>query len=373
MRRIFNYIKYLFYLGTITILILEIVLRIYNPFPNRVKNGRIYLTANRTFYQSNKSSRIPGLDTEIKTQYNSLGFRGPEKPVNFDSCLSIITVGGSTTFCLYLSDGKTWPDLLFDSLRNSFNCLWINNAGINGHSTFGHQILLDDYIIPQKPRVVIFMTGINDLGRDGLTDEKTSLKDSGSNSVRIFLAKNSELYNLFLTINGALKVKKFELPVPNVDINRKNPEILVLTKEQVNAQAGKDSIRLQKYGERIQKLANTCLANTILPIFITQPFLGGAAIDDITGIDLSTLKFNDSVNSGLIAIKLEGYNKELIRTAEMLKVPYVDLASIMPHSSRYYFDLMHFNNEGAREVSALLAPHIRQIIESRFPQFRKQE
>ena len=191
--RMLKYIKYTFYLVAVIVLLLEMVLRIYHPFPNRIKNGRIYLTANRTFYQSNLSVKIPGLDSEIKTHFNSLGFRGPEKLSDYDSSISIIAIGGSTTFCLYLTEGKTWPDLLAKTLGSEFDKVWLNNAGINGHSTFGHQILLEDHIIPLKPKLVIFMIGINDLGRDRLKDENAMLKDSSSKNLRTFLMKNSEV------------------------------------------------------------------------------------------------------------------------------------------------------------------------------------
>jgi lysophospholipase L1-like esterase len=314
-------------------------------------------------YQTNKASNIPGLDDEVKTHFNSIGFRGPEKPSNYDSCLTIFTVGGSTTFCLYLSEGKTWPDLLSKNLQNDYGCLWLNNAGINGHSTFGHQILLEDYIIQHKPKVVIFMTGINDLGKDKLTDEKTTLKDSCSNSFRVFLMKNSEVYNLLMTINGGLKVKKFGLPLPNVDLRNKHLSFLTLPESVIASELKRDSVYVSNYGQRIKKLAETCISNKILPIFITQPILGGNAIDDITGINLQNIKMGDSVNSGLIAIKLEKYNQELVRVAQQMHVAYIDLASSMPKSSKYYFDLMHFTNEGAVKVADLVDRQLRKILD----------
>ena len=51
--------------------------------------------------------------------------------------LPVITVGGSIQFaeCL-LSDGKTWPADIENRLGQSFHNVWINNAGMVGHSTF---------------------------------------------------------------------------------------------------------------------------------------------------------------------------------------------------------------------------------------------
>lgn len=56
------------------------------------------------------------------------------------SYLTIISVGGSTTECFYISDDKTWTHILGMKLKSVFTRVWINNAGLDGHSTFGHII-----------------------------------------------------------------------------------------------------------------------------------------------------------------------------------------------------------------------------------------
>lgn len=54
--------------------------------------------------------------------------------------MTIISVGGSTTECFYISDDKTWTHILGMKLKSVFTRVWINNAGLDGHSTFGHII-----------------------------------------------------------------------------------------------------------------------------------------------------------------------------------------------------------------------------------------
>lgn len=56
--------------------------------------------------------RIPGLDRLIIHSVNSLGFRGPEPPANMDERYTVFVVGGSTTECSKLSDGKTGSAVL---------------------------------------------------------------------------------------------------------------------------------------------------------------------------------------------------------------------------------------------------------------------
>ena len=81
--------------------------------------------------------------------------------------LTVITIGGSTTECHFLSDSLTWPYLLGLRLADSVRGCWLNNAGLDGQSTFGHIVMLNDYVKKLHPSVVVFLTGINDMETPG--------------------------------------------------------------------------------------------------------------------------------------------------------------------------------------------------------------
>ena len=98
-RKNFLFALYLFFIVFVS---LEIILRIYNPFHFRLKGDKIILPVNQVEVIRNEIN--PRLDKIIINKRNSLGFRGPEKPREFEKALSIITVGGSTTECHFLSD-----------------------------------------------------------------------------------------------------------------------------------------------------------------------------------------------------------------------------------------------------------------------------
>src|SRR5882724_390795 len=142
------------------LLICEIILRIYNPFPLPLKKWKLILPANQTKVFTN--SWIKKLDSKINYSRNSLGFRGPELPDSISKLTSLITIGGSTTECKFQSDSITWSFLLYQLLKKEKPDFWLNNAGIDGHSTFGHLLLMDEYILKLKPDFALFLTGIND-------------------------------------------------------------------------------------------------------------------------------------------------------------------------------------------------------------------
>src|SRR6185437_6268137 len=157
-------VAYVLYLFVAVFLLLEVALRIYNPFHFRLKGDKILLPVNVRETITNRIN--PKLDATIVNTRNSLGFRGPEPPADWGRHLTLITIGGSTTECHFLNDDKTWPYLLGHDLSDSFRDVWLNNAGLDGHSTFGHRVLLNDHIKQLRPSVVVFLTGINDVETD---------------------------------------------------------------------------------------------------------------------------------------------------------------------------------------------------------------
>src|SRR5688572_2782293 len=108
----------------ISLMLAEIILRIYNPIPFRVKGNEIVLPINQTITIDNTT--LHGLDTLIIHKKNSIGFRGAEKPTDFEKYISIIAIGGSTTECYYHSDGQDWVSLLGSKLNKQYKNIWIN-------------------------------------------------------------------------------------------------------------------------------------------------------------------------------------------------------------------------------------------------------
>jgi lysophospholipase L1-like esterase len=80
--------------------------------------------------------------------------------------IEILTIGGSTTDQRYVSFEFTYQTILQQRLRavkSNFGC--VSNAGIDGHSSWGHIFTFDKWLplIPDlKPKFIILYVGIND-------------------------------------------------------------------------------------------------------------------------------------------------------------------------------------------------------------------
>lgn len=82
--------------------------------------------------------------------------------------ISILTLGGSTTDQRLISDGGTWQDILQSELRKAMQePICVANAGVDGHSTFGHFYSFQAWfplIDKLSPKTYLLYIGINDAG-----------------------------------------------------------------------------------------------------------------------------------------------------------------------------------------------------------------
>jgi hypothetical protein len=346
---------------------LEVALRIYNPVFQTVKSGKVVLRAN---YGEIRRNNKPGIAPEIHIHHNSVGFRGEDPPPDLKDWLSVITVGGSTTRNALQSDGGTWTALLSNELRRCFNRVWINNAGLDGHTSFAHLQLIRNYIVGLHPKIVVMLIGANDAtssffvaGANDMTpwDRETVAGelnfDAGVKGYIKSLANRSELVSLSLTLYRSLLARTVgsgydyvdwaKLPelsgAPAVAASRACPTCgdeayLATAREQQHAYEG-----------RLRLLVRLLRDAEVLPVLMTQPTPCGFTKDPTTGKDLSRLP------ECLFRYQLyEIYNDTMRYVAQNEGVFLIDLSRTMPKDTKYYWDYMHYTDAGAEELSKVV-------------------
>jgi lysophospholipase L1-like esterase len=349
--------------------IVEVVLRIYNPLGFRIKGNKILLPINRDeviFYHHS-----PKLEKVVKIHRNSLGFRGEEPPPDFAQRLTILTLGGSTTECIGLTDAKTWPLVLESKLKRHFGKLWLNNAGLAGHSTFGHLILMHDYVSQIKPKVVIFLIGINDLGIEALTlfDSRMNLRIT-FRSLDGFLAG---LANYSEVCAAVLNLKRYYFPKVGPNVSEEEVDFRTLPTLEIAAQDKAAMPRLYRekylgpYELRLNSLLELTINQGIVPILLTQPVLYGNHTEPLTGVDFRKVKVTGEMNGELAWEILELYNDITRKVGKEKGVLVIDLAREMPKNSNYYYDLTHYTNTGAEKVADIISRDLQPYLAWKFP------
>ncbi len=353
--------------------ILELFLRIYNPFFTTVKGNDIVLRAGLEYRFPGKPEF--GTDTVIYYRTNSLGFRGPDPPTDgLAGRLSIVAVGGSTTNCLVLNEEKTWPGVLYLMIKEAHPNAWLNNAGMVGHTTFAHAQLLRDYVLDLNPDYVLFMVGVNDIEKEEISqyDREIIRRGIDLDSFRGFfksMATTSETVALGINLYRHVRAIRKGLPYRGV-----NPENCVLVElepaHEVDRTLQEQAVRyLPGYCRRVESLVEMTRARGATPVLITQPALYGDAVDDVTGVDLAKVTVRGaSGRSGSLQWRvLEAYNDVTRRVAEEDDILLIDLARELPKSSALFYDMIHFNNNGAAEVARIVWCHLEPVIDAQSP------
>jgi lysophospholipase L1-like esterase len=360
MKKIYKTFLYVIYLLLFIAIALEILLRIYNPIPFRIKGDKIILPINQSYSFTNP---YPCFDSLIIHKKNSMGFRGEELPKNAASFTKIITVGGSTTECFFISEDKAWPQVMQANLRKSHPNVWVNNAGLNGHSSFGHLVLMNDVIVKKHPDYVFFLIGVNDMDRQDLNqfdnrmliDKPVDMADNDwAKDAFLTLTKHSEVANLIYNLSKAMKARNQKIFVDNVvPLNPK--DTLTIPESTFNNIIASQKKLLPAYQNRLLSLIKICQKNQIKPVMITQPLLLGFGKDPITGTDLAKTKVSNEMNGNLYWTKLELYNEVMRNVCQREHVECIDLAKLLPKSSNYFYDPMHYTNAGSIRVGEILA------------------
>ena len=350
----------------VALAVLEVLLRVYNPLEIRFRPDRIVLPVNKRYIFNNadKFTKLPPTTQHTK---NSLGFRGAPPPRDFQDYLTIITIGGSTTECFYLSDGRTWPDLLGQNLSREFNRVWVNNAGLDGATTYRHLILMEDYVAQLRPKVVLFLIGINDVGAGNL---EAAVRPPGHDLRRRWqgLLNRSEVYALGQNLYRYSVAQGRGLHHTEIDLR---------TAGTLNLPPGKASKMLRDYeadslpffAARLEKLVKVCRDHGIEPVLITQPTLYGPGVDPVTGVDLGAVRVGDK-NGRFMFQVIDLYNGVTRQVAQTNGVLLIDLARELPRNSAIYYDYLHYTEPGAAAVAGILDRHLAPWLAQRFPSFR---
>lgn len=354
-------------LGSVAaLMVAEAFFRLHDPLGQRLRGNKIVLPVNRRYIIEQQMASK--LEPVIVHTRNFLGFRGEDPPRDFDQRLTVVAVGGSSTECTYLSDGQDWPAMVASGLKSSFPSLWMNNAGLNGHSTFGHLVLLRQHLLALRPKVILLMAGINDVARDDLGGYDTM--QLGPRSTMEALAQHSAAASAALNSWRAWKASRAGLLHSQIDLRswpwrdtERRPDALGLLNHHRRS-------FLPGYRQRVQLLTRLCREANITLVLVTQPTLYGPAVDDETGVDLGRIAVSpdEGVNGALAWEILELYNDVMREVGRREGVFVIDLAR-MPKSSRFFYDFMHFTPRGSERVAQIVTPPLCAHLGRVFPAY----
>ena len=340
---------------------------------------------------------MPGIEGESRFSINDHGLRGD--PFSDNQLYRILAIGGSTTECLFLDDMEAWPYLVQEVLNataGSKRRIWVGNAGKSGHNTRNH-IVQVDILTRQYPKIdaVLLLIGVNDFARRLALDElyrpfpgveKLTPGEYDALMDRSFSVwPLADLHSSFLKLTAiwrkvrAIKNRYLNPPKPTAiqddaaqiykkwRMHRKMASSIRTTLPDLSS-------ALEEYARNVNTIIDHAKSKGIRVILVTQPYLWRSGLPSE---ELSLLwwggigKYQEELGHEYYSIEalaegLKMYNETLLRICHTTNVECIDLESQLSKETSNFYDDMHFNESGSRNVATVLGEYLAQNVHSAF-------
>ena len=299
-------------------------------------------------------------ETEIDIKYSrdKYGLRG-EKTLNSPEKIDILTIGGSTTDQRYISEGKTWQDLLENSFKKDGKEVLISNAGVDGQSTFGHIKNFEIWFpkIPNlKPKYILFYIGVNDF----YLLKKGGYDDLNNKSWETTIKNISAFYSLLRTATGIWASYKAKAGHQKMNLQEIEYTNKGCAERKVYELFKKD---LNNFENRVSALIKFSKGLNAAPIFVTQPsfkykfdkhgdILGTTTIERIDNYSYNGVDYYHLLTMLNQSIKNVADNEVLV----------VELTSLPIWEDVDFYDYFHNTPQGAEKVAEEIHKQIKNSV-----------
>lgn len=323
---------------------------------------------------------FPGITGESRFIVNSQGMRGDEFSVQDD--YRILAIGGSTTECLYLDQTEAWPQLLQDKLNQDAQGLqvWVGNVGKSARNTREH-ILQMKYLLPQYPDIdtVIVLAGFNDLNSSFRWEDSNPYLQTSPGSQQVLLkrafdvlveqnpfARYYEQTATWRLLNRIRQTNTLAVAADEIDVEDETGQNYISRRQKRQAGPFRHELpdlteRLVEYSDNLNQIVDLAAANGVRLIFVTQPtmyrpdltqaeenlFWGGA------GPGREYFYTSQAMIDGMAR-----YNQRMLEICQQRGVECIDLAATLPKDTTVFYDEVHFNENGSRLVSDVIASYL---------------
>jgi lysophospholipase L1-like esterase len=321
---------------------------------------------------------MPGVEGRSLYRTNALGLRGDEPAP--DAAPRAVAVGGSATECLYLDQAEAWPQIVQERLRAASPHTWVGNAGRSGHTTREHVLQIEHLLESEPPpQLLIFMAGVNDLckrlAQDAAYDPQalqrpearralllsafSVLPDGAESNLPWF--KQTGIWRLASHLRSRWTVDpRVQQTTGEVYLEwrRRRQQASELRGELPDLETG-----LREFRDNLTTCVRAARAAGAEVALLEQPALWR---DDLPP-ELEALLWMGGVgeytttdgcayySSAALARGLARYNAVVVEVGAAEGAQVVKLASAISGQARYFYDDVHFTEEGARAVAALVA------------------
>lgn len=278
------------------------------------------------------------------------------------STIDILTIGGSTTNELFVTEGATWSDRLGQAFAQAGRPMVVVNAGVDGQSTVGHLKNFELWFpkIPGlKPRYILAYIGINDaaLSRTGYMNKQDHMVEPLRPWKRT-LMNNSALYILFRNLRGMARARDAKL-IHTSAASWKGATWMWLTPEiQVDRYPRDHGPALAAYALRVKELAARIRALGAEPILVTQAMADYRIRD---GQVLGIVGADGLARPGHY-VSMAAHNRAMMAACAEAKAVCVDLGAELEFGDGDHYDDLHTTPQGSAKIGRFLYEKLKDVV-----------
>ena len=286
---------------------------------------------------------------------------GPKDFANKREEVSIIFLGGSTTECLYVDEDKRFPYLVSEKLT-----VRVLNGGVSGNHSMHSLMSLIGKGIPYKPKHIILLHGINDLG---ILYKTLSYWDAPRGRALVQIG-NSETSSNSAIFDVSRSIKNFFIPNiwPKIRYNFQGvvDSVQGLNDEWVDYRDKKylyndvENILVEQFTASLKSFVRVSRSWGIEPILMTQ----------FNRIKSEESDVKSAFNNVPQSISYDEFVKLVLKSNDVIrevsqdeKVLLIDLDVLIPPTKNYINDSVHLNTNG----SELAAKIITDALKKKYP------
>jgi hypothetical protein len=289
--------------------------------------------------------------TYVRDKY---GLRGASAPMDR---IELVTVGGSTTDQRYLTEGKTWQDVI-----HALTGIRIANAGDDGMSSTGHIVAVTDWLhrLPNfHPQTYLHYIGVNDAVFAQATDPATkkrfrAVREDAKHQQTISrtIRGRSALYQSFWSLMAWLKGPPEIFQVGNASSATASPMI----KAEVDSNPIRDYIE-HVYKPNLLRLLELHRQRGEHVVLVSQP-----ARPTLIRRENGIVWAHDAVLARYgVALGMINDATQSTCLEHASECHFIDLANRLTFKDEDYYDLVHATPSGARRIGTFLAKELMPI------------
>lgn len=331
---------------------------------------------------------LPGVAGRVRYRVNRYGIRG--RLFGPDGAeYRILAGGGSTTECLVLDDTLAWPYLLEAGLDRTADGrrAWVGNVGRSGKTARDHVVQIK-HLLTWYPRIdaVIVLVGANDL----VKTLQQGFDYGAPRPITEPAAEAEQLQSAFVSLPGTLQgaggssARPWFRETAVWQLARRAKLVWqhrsrwgagdggIARVRRVRAQVDHpiDSLPpldapLAEYRANLEAIIAVARAAGVRLVFMTQPTLWhehlSPALERLLWFGWVGTREPDSTTAffttSALARGMSRYNATLLSVCADAGGECIDVAGFLPPDTTVFYDDMHFNEAGSRQLAELLQDH----------------